>query len=65
MYLVALIIVNDNIIIRHMPITETIVISINGVLIIKNYQICKEKPMLNTTPSPIPPKRATIKRIII
>ena len=48
-----------------MPITDTTVIFIGGVFIIKNSSICKENPILKSTPRIIPPKIDTISLIII
>ena len=64
-YLVALMIVIENMTIRTKPMTETMVISIGGVLIIRNSSICSENPILKSTPNKTPLHIETIKRIII
>jgi hypothetical protein len=65
MYFVALIIVTEKTKIKLNPIRQTIVMSIGGVFIIRNYYICSENPMLKITPKIMPSRRLTINRMII
>lgn len=65
MYLVALMMVMEKIPMSTTPITETMVISMMGVFIIRNSSICMENPMLKMMPSRIPSIMATMSRMMI